>query len=82
MDKGFLKSQRNKRRTVYTGCKIHYKNMSLRGTWVAQSVKRLTLDFSSGLDLRVVSSSSTLGSLLREEPTKNNNNKLNINKTM
>ena len=36
--------------------------------WVAQSVKRLTLDFSSGLDLRVVSSSTTLGSTLGLEP--------------
>ena len=29
--------------------------------WVAQSVKHPTLDLSSGLDLRVVSSSPTLG---------------------
>ena len=33
----------------------------LGGTWVAQSVKHLTLDLSSGLDLRVVSSSPMLG---------------------
>ena len=31
---------------------------------MAQSVKRLTLDLSSGLDLKVVSSSPTLGSTL------------------
>ena len=36
--------------------------------WVAQSVKCLTLDFSSGLDLGVVSSSTTLGSTLGLEP--------------
>jgi len=40
-----------------------------RGTWVAQSVKHPTLDLSSGLDLRVVSSSSELGSTLGMEPT-------------
>ena len=32
------------------------------GAWVAQSVERLTLDFSSGHDLRVVGSSPALGS--------------------
>ena len=31
-----------------------------RGAWVAQSLKRPTLDLSSGLDLRVMSSSHTL----------------------
>uniref|UniRef100_A0A7N5P1R7 ATP binding cassette subfamily D member 4 n=1 Tax=Ailuropoda melanoleuca TaxID=9646 RepID=A0A7N5P1R7_AILME len=35
------------------------------GTWVAQSVKPLTLDLSSGPDLRVVSSSPALGSMPR-----------------
>jgi len=39
------------------------------GTWVAQSVKHPTLDLSSGLDLRVMSSSPTLGSMLGVEPT-------------
>ena len=29
-----------------------------RGTWVAQSVKRLTLDFGSGHDLRVIGPNS------------------------
>jgi len=45
-----------------------------RGTWVAQSVKHPTLDFSLGLDLRVVSSSPTLGftlgSMLDMDPKK------------
>ena len=45
--------------TIYRG---------LGGTWVAQSVKRLTLDFNSGHDSRVVGSSSTLGSMLSMEP--------------
>ena len=35
--------------------------LDVRGAWVAQSIKHLTLDLSSGLDLRVVSSSPTLG---------------------
>ena len=37
------------------------------GTWVAQSVKPPTLDFSSGHDLRVVRLSPTLGSVLGME---------------
>ena len=44
------------------------KRMNSRGTWVAQSVKRPTLDLSSGLDRRV-SSSPTLDSRLGVEPT-------------
>ena len=32
------------------------------GTWVAQLIKRPTLDLSSGLDLRVMSSGPALGS--------------------
>ena len=36
---------------------------------MAQSVEHLTLDFSPGLDLRVVSSSPVLGSKLGMEPT-------------
>ena len=43
--------------------------VKIQGTWVAQSVKHLTLDLSSGLDLRVLSSSPTLGSMLGVEPT-------------
>ena len=36
---------------------------------MAQSVKRLTLDLSSGLDLKVMSLSPMLGSMLSVEPT-------------
>ena len=36
---------------------------------MAQSVERLTLDLSSGLDLRVVSSSPALDSVLGMKPT-------------
>ena len=39
-----------------------------RGTWVAQAVKHLTLDFSSGHDPHVVGSSPTSGSVLSMEP--------------
>ena len=42
---------------------IHLKNEQKdRSGWVAQSVKHLTLDLSSGLDFRIVSSSSALAS--------------------
>ena len=41
-----------------------------RGAWVARSVERLTLDFSSGHDPRVVGSSPALGSALSAEPAK------------
>ena len=40
-----------------------------QGAWVAQSIKHPTLDLSSSLDLRVVSSSPTLGSTLGVVPT-------------
>ena len=36
---------------------------------MAQSIKHLTLELSSGLDLRVVSSSLALGSIVGMEPT-------------
>ena len=39
------------------------------GTWKALSVKHLTLDLSSGLDISVVSSNPTLGSMLNVEST-------------
>lgn len=42
----------------------------VHGTWVAQLIKSLTLDLVSGLDLRALSSSHTLGSKLVVEPTK------------
>ena len=38
------------------------------GTWVAQLLRRPTLDFSSGHDLTVVRSSPALGSVLGTEP--------------
>jgi len=45
-----------------------FKNYQMpRGDWVAQSVGRRTLSFSSGHDLRVLRLSSTLGSMLRAE---------------
>ena len=39
------------------------------GTWVARLVEHLTLDLSSGLDLRVGSSGPSLGSALGVKPT-------------
>ena len=42
------------------------KISSLWGTWVAQFIKHLMLGLSSGLDLRVMSSSPTLGSTVRK----------------
>ena len=39
------------------------------GTWVAQLVKHSILNLSSGLDLRVMSSSPVLGSMLGMEST-------------
>ena len=41
-----------------------------KGTWLAQAIKHLTLDFSSSLNLRVMSSSSTLGSMWDIVPIK------------
>ena len=41
----------------------------LRGTYGAQSGKLLTLNLSSGLDLRVMSSRLTLESMIGGEPT-------------
>ena len=43
--------------------------MHSSGSWVTQSVECLALNLSSGLDLRVVSSSPILGSMLDMEPT-------------
>jgi len=45
----------------------YYKNPGERGAWLAQSVKRLTLGFGSGHDLRVVGLSLTMGSVLSGE---------------
>ena len=36
-----------------SGSALRNKRMTLTGAWLAQSVKRLTLDFSSGHDLMV-----------------------------
>ena len=44
------------------------------GTWVAHLVKHLSLNFGSGLHLRVVSSSATSGSMLDVKPTLKNKN--------
>ena len=48
---------------------ILLKCLYYRGVWVAQLVKHLTLDLSSGLDLRVMSLSPVLDSTLEVEPT-------------
>ena len=45
-----------------------YKSEYVRGAWVAQSVKCLTLDFNSDHDLRVVRSSPALGFMMSVEP--------------
>ena len=42
----------------------------MRHAWVAQSVKRTTLDFGSGHDLKVLRSSPALGSALSVKPDK------------
>ena len=47
--------------------RVFLRNLK-RGTWVAQSVGRPTLDVSSGLDFKVVSLSHALGSTLSVEP--------------
>ena len=44
------------------------QKMNFRGVWVAKSVERPTLDFSSGHDPRAVGSSSASGSALSVEP--------------
>ena len=47
-----------------------FKNSKLvGGTWVIQSGKHLTLELSSGLDLRVVNASPMMGSALGAKPT-------------
>ena len=49
---------------ISSGHVMQLKSGFLGGTWVAQSVKCLTLDFDSDSDLRVVRWSPTLGSAL------------------
>jgi len=51
----------------YIPIKIYFIKAGCRGAWVAQLVKHLTLDFGSGLDFRVVSSSPMLGFALGME---------------
>ena len=48
--------------------KITFNYMSDRGSWVAQSVERPTLDFSPGYDLTVMGSSPAPGAQLSAEP--------------
>ena len=43
---------------------VKIKKRKFSGTWVAQLVEYLTLDFGSGHNLRVMESSSMLGSAL------------------
>ena len=47
---------------------LRLKTHILRGAWLAQSVKRPTLDFGPGCDLMVVGSSPTSGSGLSVKP--------------
>ena len=54
---------------------IVWNNAKIKEIWLAESVKCLTLDLSSGLDLRVVSSSPILGSALGMKPTLKQNQK-------
>ena len=51
----------------YHTVKNTYINVHRRDAWVAQTLKCLTLDFSSGHDLRGVGSSPLLGSVLSKE---------------
>ena len=44
------------------------KLVMIWGAWVAQLVKRPTLDFRSGCDLRIVRWTPMSGSALRREP--------------
>ena len=54
---------------VFSVDKMHVNiKMAFKGgAWVAQSVKPPTLDFSSGLDLRVMSSNPELSTMLGME---------------
>ena len=48
---------------------MYHLKMPIRGHWVAQLVKRPTLNFCSGHDLRVIRLSPALGSTLGVEPS-------------
>lgn len=54
---------------LIVACAMMIKICYFRDAWVAQSVKRQTLDIIPGLDLRVVSLSPELSSTLSVEPT-------------
>ena len=45
-----------------------YYQFTFQGTWVSQMVQHVTLDFGSGHDPRVVTSSPASGSMLAMEP--------------
>lgn len=54
-----------KGKDIYTLLTVAFKNrLHFWGAWMAESVKCPTLDFSSGLHLRVMSVSPLLGSIL------------------
>ena len=59
-----LSSQENQGRDEPTADVIVEETKGSRGAWVAQGVKRLTLDSGSGHDLRVMRRSPVRGSLL------------------
>ena len=48
---------------------LYFKNINSRGTWLVHLAKCLPLDFSSSLDLRVMSWGPELASVLGGEPT-------------
>ena len=48
---------------------LYYKKKKGLGAWGVQAGKCPTLDLSSGLDLRVMSSSPALGSVVGVKPT-------------
>ena len=52
----------------YVNCTIIFKEEIKRGTWVAQLVEHLTLDFSSGHDFKVMKLSPKSHSTLSMEP--------------
>ena len=49
---------------VVVWCLLVFKSVFFRGTWVAQSAERPTLDFGSGHDPTVRGTSTTSGSAL------------------
>ena len=54
--------------SLYMFSNLKKKKKKVRGAWVTELVKSLTLAFSSGHDPSVVGSSPTSGSLLSVEP--------------